>query len=251
MAKLYNTKDLDQEQLDAEKARAKFWNPFGIIAFIGMACEVVAPFILDADYSETMKCFAFGGACFVAFMFCGIMGSRGQKTTSKSTHRSKGHDAFVKKIGEVFSDEYHAVFSVFLKKENKNNQIINCLLIGPTGVFIIDFSTATGAIEAKKDLSLWPHKKVGSRGTPYEGADIKNPIKRLNYKSTLLRTLLKQQDFDLWVEGYFIFTQCTQLITDAPNIYSDYFELKEQITNKKTVLNKQQISKIVKLVVGE
>ena len=254
MAKLYNTKDLNQDQMDAEKARANFWDPFVLIAFLGAIGSFSAMFFLPFDknsYDNSMKYLMFSGICFAAFLFFAIMGARGKSTTNKSIHRSNGHDAFVEKIGKLFSDDYHAVFSVFLQKEKENMQKFDCLLVGPTGVFIIDFSTATGTIEAKKDVSVWPHRKVGSGGTPYDGNPISNPTKRLNYQSTILRTLLRQQRLDLWVEGYFIFIECTRLITDAPNIYSDYSKLKEQIVNRKTILNKQQISQILNLVVEE
>ena len=251
MAKLYNTKDLNQDQRDAEKARASLWEPFAIFGMFGMIGCFMAPIFLDIDNNNTSKFFKASGICFLIYIVCFCLSARGRRTTQKSIHRSNGHDAFVKKIGELFPDGYHAVFSVFLQKEKENMQKFDCLLVGPTGVFIIDFSTATGTIEAKKDVSVWPHRKVGSGGTPYDGNPISNPTKRLNYQSTILRTLLRQQRLDLWVEGYFIFIECTRLITDAPNIYSDYSKLKEQIVNRKTILNKQQISQILNLVVEE
>ena len=243
MAILYNEVDLDRAQINAEKKRNASWSPFIPIGGFGVAISLA----LFMGTGNIIFIILLVFSCFLGGYF-ESQSKKDKQTTGASYHRSIYHDVFVKKINETFSNEYQALFSVYIQEKNNNLKSIDCLLVGPTGVFIIDFSSANGKIEAKKNSNKWPLAKTGRDNGRYMGHPISNPIKSLNYRSMLLQKGFQQYGFKVWVDNYYMFVDCQKLTTDASNVLSDFSKLKKQIENRERRLNNQQISAIVQIV---
>jgi hypothetical protein len=83
-------------------------------------------------------------------------------------------EAILRKIlRRTLSDEYTAYYGY----KTNNNGDIDCIIVGPKGVFVIEVKHYKGIISYSEKTG-WSHLKVGRRGTVYKGF-LKDPGKQV------------------------------------------------------------------------
>ena len=101
------------------------------------------------------------------------------------------------------SDEYAAYYNL---PTNGNGGIsdIDCILVGPSGLFVFEVKHHHGLILYRN--RTWARIKVGRRGTPYRG-QLGNPSHQLSRNIRKLKELLRNANSDdLWLHGAIVFT---------------------------------------------
>ena len=100
---------------------------------------------------------------------------------------------------------------------------VDHLVVGPTGVFLLETKTMAGRIECAPD-GTWRRTKVGRAGTQYE-AYIGDPAAQVQRNIFAVRNCLRQQIpslFDgtpLWIEGLVVFAHPrTELTADHSRV---------------------------------
>lgn len=256
MAKLYNTRSEYQDQIDFEKENDDFWNPWISLSgvyLLGVVAWYLIKFFLAKSYDElpsykNTAILAIIGL--IPFLISSRCKNNAHKLSGVQKRYSRGHDKFVRQINDSFSDEYHALFSVYVQNEKKESKKIDCVLVGPTGVFIIGFSTANGDIQGSINYDTWNQYKIGRKGTPYEGHGVRNPIKTLNYQSFLLKQIFAQRGWHLFVNNYFMFINCSKLsLYNVTNCFDDFNKLKTRIVSMNNILSPHQVEQIVEIII--
>jgi hypothetical protein len=119
---------------------------------------------------------------------CGVQGER----ILRAHLRSSG-----------LSDEYTAYYN-FPVNGNGVISDIDCILVGPSGLFVFEVKHHHGLILYRN--GSWARIKVGRRGTPYRG-QLGNPSHQLSRNIRKLKELLGRAHVDdLWLHGAIVFT---------------------------------------------
>jgi Nuclease-related domain len=106
-------------------------------------------------------------------------------------------------LSSGLSDEYTAYYN-FPVNGNGGIFDIDCILVGPSGVYVFEVKHHHGLILHRN--GNWARIKVGRRGTPYRG-QLGNPSHQLSRTIRKLKELLGQAHVDgLWLHGAIIFT---------------------------------------------
>ena len=101
------------------------------------------------------------------------------------------------------SDEYAAYYN-FPVNGNGRISDIDCILVGPSGLFVFEVKHHHGLILYRN--GNWARIKVGRRGTPYRG-QLGNPSHQLSRNIRKLKELLRNANSDdLWLHGAIVFT---------------------------------------------
>lgn len=94
-------------------------------------------------------------------------------------------------------------YAVFYNIPTGNGDI-DCVVVGPTGVFALEIKEHRGQIFYTK-ASGWSQIKVGRGGTPYRGG-LRNPSSQLLAGIRWLKGALREAGVDVWVDGIIVFT---------------------------------------------
>lgn len=143
-------------------------NPYGLYIFAGLALAVV--------------------------MLVAGNGARGPQTAAK---KSSADVEFLK--------ELPAPFQLFTNVSIGVRTILDAVVVGANGVFIVDVKTRSGKIEATAG-SDWIRHKVGSKGTPYR-VPMKNPLQQMNRDIRELQSYLASCGIRPWIDGSVYFTR--------------------------------------------
>lgn len=85
-----------------------------------------------------------------------------------------------------------------------DNQNIDHVVVGSTGIFVIETKNHNGIIRCIDDV--WSRKKVGRRGTVYD-ANIGNPSKQAKRNAVMLKKWLESENVDVrYIEAVVVFT---------------------------------------------
>ncbi len=101
------------------------------------------------------------------------------------------------------SDEYIAYYNLPIK-DNGRISDIDCILVGPSGLFVFEVKHHHGLIFYRN--GIWAQLKVGRRGNPYAGR-LGDPSGQLSRNIRRLKGVLQQADsHSLWLHGTIAFT---------------------------------------------
>jgi len=147
-------------------------------------------------------------------------------------------------VRQVLSENLSDDYTVFVGVPVRNGDI-DCVVVGPTGVFAIEIKHHKGQIQYNG--GGWRQIKIGHGGTAYFGS-LKDPEKQLFTAMFDLKDYLKQKSVDVFIKGVVTFTHPeTELFIEKQ---PENFEickvdtLPEIIKNGKNKLSKNKISLI-------
>lgn len=182
-----------------EKYRKKAVRRF-ILGGICMGIQFLSMplFILTFGLSNliTMPIFLFGIVC----MMFGVINynkARVYESGLEGEARSEG-------VLSGLPDSYYVFPSIDIEYQGKKSQIDH-LVVGPTGVFVIESKNVKGCIvgsDSDKDITVY---KTGCKGGQYT-ARIYNPAKQVATHVYRVSGYLKEMGINTWVQGIVYFT---------------------------------------------
>lgn len=110
----------------------------------------------------------------------------------------KGEQLLQKRLEEILSDEYLAIFNYPIGDKD-----IDCVLLGPSGLFAIETKHHKGDIYFDDDG--WHQRKTGRRGGRYEGS-LRNPRGQVLFGVRELKRQLEEKGVKVFVRGVVVFT---------------------------------------------
>ena len=176
-----------------------------------------------------------GPALFTATVLSGVvwLASREphQRRSDRPAPGTREHAAQVslgvsgeRHVGQVLATELPQGYALFNGlKLPRGSGDIDHLVVGPTGVFLLETKTMAGRIVCETD-GTWHRTRVGRSGTPYD-AYIGDPAAQVQRNIFAVRQVLRRRlpvlfgRKPLWIEGLVVFPHPdTQLETDGSRV---------------------------------
>lgn len=141
----------------------------------------------------------------------------GNKSFIESSQKQAGRrgEIFARQvIQEILRDDDILLNNVKLYADNKQAEADN-IIINSRGIFIFEVKNLRGTLLGDEDTYDWLQIKDAGYGNAYQKT-VKNPIKQVKRQIYILSKLLKDNDINIWIEGYVFFVQ-----GNSP-VHSDY-----------------------------
>jgi len=154
------------------------------------------------------------------------------------TSGQQGENAVIKTLANSLNDDYYIINGVYLKNRGGD---IDHIVLGPTGVYVLETKNWSGKIICNGDQWQRPGKKVKSKPS-LQTKSYTQEIKRIINSSQISRRP------DIWIEGLIVFTNArADLHVNNPTVPALRLQqLSNYIKNQKNnSLTKDQIQKIV------
>ena len=113
-------------------------------------------------------------------------------------------ESYARGLLKSLPNTYTVYSEVDINFEGKKSQIDN-IIVGPNGVFVVEVKNASGDIYGAANDQFWTQQKVGRKGGRY-AKKFYNPIKQVGTHVYRTAQLLKQNHFNVWVQGIVYFT---------------------------------------------
>ncbi len=156
-------------------------------------------------------------------------------------------EQWVQKVLAYLPKEFISLQNLHFALQGKAIEIDH-LIVGPTGVFVIETKNIKGTIYGNAKEDIWYKEKIGKTGSIYR-KEFRNPCKQVNRQVYHLSKLFKSQNIPVWIQAVVMFshTEVKLCITDNANvaIFQDPNTLLQYILQPKTtILTQAQISYI-------
>lgn len=144
-------------------------------------------------------------------------------------------------LASGLSGAYTAYYNVPLNGNGRKSDI-DCILIGPSGLFVFEVKHHHGLILCRN--GMWSRIKVGRQGTLYRG-QLGDPSGQLYRNIRKLKELLGHTD-GLWLHAAVVFTNPRAVLDIEGLRWVRAIAVKdlEQILSKRAVLSAEQIDSI-------
>lgn len=144
-------------------------------------------------------------------------------------------------LSSGLGDDHTAYYDIPLNGNGKVSDI-DCVLVGPSGVFIFEVKHHNGVILYRN--GVWARIKTGRRGTLYRGP-IGNPAGQLCRNIRKLKELLGHAD-GLWLHGAVVFTnpRAALDVEGLRRVRAIAVQDLGQILSRRTVLSAGQLDSI-------
>lgn len=132
----------------------------------------------------------------------------GNKSFIESQQKQAGRrgEIFARQvIQEILRDNDILLNNVKLYADNKQAEADN-IIINSRGIFIFEVKNLRGTLLGDEDTYDWLQIKDAGYGNAYQKT-VKNPIKQVKRQIYILSKLLKDNDINIWIEGYVFFVQ--------------------------------------------
>jgi Nuclease-related domain len=139
----------------------------------------------------------------IPFLISGIIGGYYSQKASSLKSGVTGEKRFLKLISNL-PDTYTIFNDINFINENRKTHI-DYVIVGPTGVFVVEVKNHNGEIVANDTDRTWLQEKVGRQGTPYTSS-LSNPIKQVNGQVYGLSNYFKLHQINEWIEGIVFFS---------------------------------------------
>lgn len=159
-----------------------------VMIFLGSSFQIL----------ENLK--AIGFLCAAGSVVVFISHGKKRKTYE---HGARGETLLENSLCSMLSDEYIGFFGY----PRENGQDIDCLLLGPSGLYVIEAKNHDQVIQYTK--GGWRHIKKGQGGTVYAADNFKNPSGQVLHGLHEIKRLLEQRGIKLFIEGVVVFTNPT------------------------------------------
>lgn len=161
-----------------------------------------------------------------------------------------------KQLVRYLPGEYRIITNAKLTYNGKTSET-DMIVIGRSGVFIIEVKNHNQRIMGNAQSQNWTHFKTGRGGGKYS-KQFYNPVKQVSTHIYRLANILRQSGFGVWVQGIVYFSNPTAQVSvenlsgDIPIITANRGGLKklaEYITGfSGKPLSEKEINKIVKII---
>ncbi len=177
------------ERLEGERKARRNWNlgGVGILTFTVIMALVMSPLFWIG-----------GGVIFFTLIFMDLSSRKAAEVYRKGL---EGEEALKGKLKEILSDKYVALYNFPLEKGGGD---IDCLLVGPGGVILLDAKNYGGDILCDH-RGRWTQTVVG-RGGRVHRWDIQSPSDQMRRAVFEIKDLFRKHGMDLWIEGIIVFT---------------------------------------------
>lgn len=186
-------------------------------------------------------------------LFGGIGGVMIEKTKSVKAG-FKGEEELAK-IAAKFPEEYVGFLNTTISFEDRVCET-DLIVVGPTGVFIIENKNLNGEIEGCYDQKYWTQHKVGRGGTPYS-RDFYSPTRQVGNHVFALAGLLKNRGAGVFVEGlvYMSNPDAEVSLTGTPGRYPVFiasdggeYKLTRHIIHNQRTISAENLKKICRIL---
>lgn len=153
----------------------------------------------------------------------------------------QGEQAVIKTLANSLSDEYFLINGVYLKGRGGD---IDHVVLGPTGVYVLETKNWSGKIICNGDQWQRPGKKIKSSPSLQVKHNTQK-IKKIIVSSSIFRS------HNIWIEGLIIFTNAHAdlRINNSTVPIFRLQQLPNYIKNQKNIcLTTEQVQKIIKQI---
>ncbi|MGI6706509.1 MAG: NERD domain-containing protein [Clostridia bacterium] len=219
----------------------------GVLVFISFLTQPICLLTFGLFAPITMLIFLSGGACLLL----------GAYNLNKAEIYKSGLIGEVTSEGVLASlpDDYYVFPSIEIEFEGKKSQIDH-LIVGPTGVFIVEAKNVNGYVVGSEDDKEITIHKVGQKGGQYQST-MYNPTKQVATHVYRTSGYLKEQGIHTWVQGMVYFTNpasTVQLESRNIPVFSESEDGGKEIYNyilnyeNKRLLDKKEVNRIVNAI---
>lgn len=154
----------------------------------------------------------------------------------------EGEEILKQKLHSLLSDDYIAYFGYPLN----SGKDIDCVLLGPSGLYIIEVKHHNGDIFYTD--SGWKQIKKGQKGTIYYGS-LKNPGGQVLFALRELKSYLENKGIKIFIHGVIIFTHPLAVLSierdTKPLIICKVSEIENLLKNEKNKIIPQEKVKLI------
>ena len=175
--------------------------------FVLTALFGFAMLVLWATAFFTMKNFliALGVYVFFLIVFIGASVSISRTATASDIAGAEG-ELHAERLLAQLPMSYSVFRNSYITWNGESSEIDN-IVIGPTGVFVIEVKNQKGTVFGNIDDKKWYLQKVGRGGTVYRGNDFYNPVKQVGTHVFRLARLIRDAGFNnVYIDGMVFFT---------------------------------------------
>ena len=151
--------------------------------------------------------------CAVPFFIISIIKFNTKKYDDKGDIRRSGIQGELQTLQllERLPDDYHIISNALISCAAKTSEM-DTIVIGPTGVFVIETKNNKGTIHGHPDSHSWVQIKYGKRGTRHT-KELYNPIKQVNTHVYVLANLLRSCGCNVYVKAMVLFVNYQAKLT--------------------------------------
>lgn len=127
---------------------------------------------------------------------------------------------------------------------------LDYLVVGPTGVFVIEVKNMSGRIRGAEDDQNWTQNKTLKSGKPFQ-YEFYNPVKQVQTHAKRLSKRLNhglEYDKKIWVQGMVLFVHDdvrTELHNIKTPVFTEIDPLLHYILNREVKYNRKQVREIL------
>ena len=185
----------------------------------------------------------FGGGAVASYMMHKVAalksGLKGENTTAR--------------IVSMLPDTYYGFQNLKITYQGKTSEL-DMVVVGPTGVFVIETKNMNGTIVGRYDNPKWVQEKIGRGGTPYN-AQFYNPIKQVGTQVYRLANYLREKSCHVYINDMVYFSNPDTIVqllgtpSKTPVFAANWNSAREicnYIIENKEKISDKQIKQIIK-----
>lgn len=227
----------------------------GILLFIIFSVLSVILFVMYTHYVITA--FLIIGIAVLTFAFALLVFSLKKSNPADKNIIAAGiqGENLTAHILSALPDDYTVFQDVYISYDKKTSEIDN-IVVGKTGVFIIETKNHNGIISGSYDDKMLLQIKIGRGGTAYSSS-FYNPVKQVGTHIYRLANYLRSKGIYTYINGIVFFSNSEADVkvktqSDGVPVFSyNHNHGKDMISyilNSKESLSGKQVSRIVKLL---
>lgn len=132
--------------------------------------------------------------------FCVTFSREKSRYKNILVHGLKGEKILKKTLKKILPDNYTAFYNVSFNGKGD----IDCIVVGPSGVYIIEAKNHTGEISFSE--KGWRQLKTSQRGNSFYNETFKNPLNQLDGHIFKVKKFFKDNGVNVWIKGVVVFT---------------------------------------------
>jgi len=178
---------------------------FGQIALGVLPAVLFAIFVVYVKKLETIDEYNLSvGLIFIAIMLFALAAY--SIASQKYNILVSGYrgERFLVKIAKKLQGNY-TVFTNLPIRYKKNRSEIDLLIVGENKVLIIEAKNHSGVIIGSDSAETWIHRKYYRKGKITE-SQMENPFKQIRRQREILKSILRSNEIDVWVDSILFFS---------------------------------------------
>lgn len=244
MAKIIKKSNHLKEEYEKAKSASTIGYIACIIGFVLFAVLAVGAHMFSVAIPLI---FVFGGG--------GLIGSTFKQKADALASGLAGEAATAEIFSALPSTSYCGFQNLTISYEGKQSEL-DTVIVGPTGVFIVETKNMGGTIVGNYDNPQWVQKKVGQQGTPYQ-KNFYSPIKQVGTHTYRLAGFLRENGINVHVNNMVYFSNpdaVVQLLGEKKNtpVYSALThgsnDLLLEVLDKEECIDEATLVKIINLL---